>query len=517
MARWLKCTGIVLAALIGVGWAISGLSTHLAAQQVPPPPPPDADTPPALNAPGTPAPAAADQSGGEVLTRGPLHEAFAEVVAYNPQPGQIVAKKPPEAIEEVPPAQKPAGGEFTWIPGYWAWDNDRSDYIWISGVWRAPAPGMTWVPGYWGQVANGYQWTSGYWGPATSTTTGRVETQYLPAPPQTLESGASSPQPSADYFWIPGCWEWQDRWVWRAGHWGPMHTDWVWIPAHYIWTPGGYVFVDGHWDYTMERRGLAFCPVYYATPVYAQPGYYYSPAVCIDTPVLTGCLFCRPAYCHYYFGDYYDASYVRIGIYPWFSPAFVRIGYDPCFVYARWHYGRGDPMWESHMREQYAFRVAHVEARPPRTYAAMQIAAPGVRINIGVPLTRMAASGGGGFRYEAVSAAHREEYRKLDSQVRQVQAERRTQEVNARAQAGPGGLTRPVRMNMPTATLATSHQVTNTGGNAGGRNVGAGTTNPGGRVATPYGAAPARGAAPATTTRSTRDTSKDRSKDRNER
>ena len=116
------------------------------------------------------------------------------------------------------------------------------------------------------------------------------------------------------------------------------------------------------------------------------------------------------------------------------------------------------------------------------------------------------------------SAAHREEYRKLDSQVRQVQAERRTQEVNARAQAGPGGLTRPVRMNMPTATLATSHQVTNTGGNAGGRNVWGGDDESWWPSRHAYGACPpARGAAPATTTRSTRDTSKDRSKDRNER
>ena len=336
MARWLKCTGIVLAALIGVGWAISGLSTHLAAQQVPPPPPPDADTPPALNAPGTPAPAAADQSGGEVLTRGPLHEAFAEVVAYNPQPGQIVEKSRPKLSKRCRQPKSPRAANSLGSPAIGLGTTNASDYIWISGVWRAPAPGMTWVPGYWGQVAkNGYQWTSGYWGPATSTTTGRVETQYLPAPPQTLESGASSPQPSADYFWIPGCLG-MARSLGLAGRTLGPDAYRLGLDSRSLHLDTGRIRIRG-WPLGLHDGAarLAFCPVYYATPVYVQPGYYYSPAVCIDTPVLTGCLFCRPAYCHYYFGDYYDASYVRIGIYPRFSPVFVRIGYDPCFVYWR--------------------------------------------------------------------------------------------------------------------------------------------------------------------------------------
>ena len=41
--------------------------------------------------------------GLEVQARGPIHEAFAEVVNFNPEPG-IIAKKPvPPAIEELPP------------------------------------------------------------------------------------------------------------------------------------------------------------------------------------------------------------------------------------------------------------------------------------------------------------------------------------------------------------------------------------------------------------------------------
>ena len=49
-----------------------------------------------------PRPVAADV-GVEVLTRGPVHEAFAEAVMSNPEPGLIISKAPPTPIEELPP------------------------------------------------------------------------------------------------------------------------------------------------------------------------------------------------------------------------------------------------------------------------------------------------------------------------------------------------------------------------------------------------------------------------------
>ena len=51
------------------------------------------------------------QEGVEVLTRGPVHEAFAETVTFDPEPGIVVPKSPPAAIEELPPDQKPEGDE----------------------------------------------------------------------------------------------------------------------------------------------------------------------------------------------------------------------------------------------------------------------------------------------------------------------------------------------------------------------------------------------------------------------
>ena len=129
-----------------------------------------------------PGPADAEE-GVQVLTRGPVHEAFAETVTFDPEPGIVVPKAPPAAIEEVPPDQRPEGANVAWIPGYWAWDDERSDFLWVSGIWRALPPGRQWVPGYWGKSAQGFQWTSGYWADAKVS-----EVEYLPEPPATRRS-----------------------------------------------------------------------------------------------------------------------------------------------------------------------------------------------------------------------------------------------------------------------------------------------------------------------------------------
>jgi hypothetical protein len=99
-----------------------------------------------------PAPADAEE-GVQVLTRGPVHEAFAETVSFDPEPGIVVPKAPPVAIEEVPPEQRLEGANVAWIPGYWAWDDERKDFLWVSGIWRDLPPGRQWVPGYWGKSA----------------------------------------------------------------------------------------------------------------------------------------------------------------------------------------------------------------------------------------------------------------------------------------------------------------------------------------------------------------------------
>ena len=159
----------------------------------------------------------------------PSHEAFAETVAFDPEPGIIVPKAPPEAINEIPPDQKP-DGDVDWIPGYWGWDDDRNDFIWISGTWRAVPPGRRWVQGYWIGTAGGYQWITGYWASESDSTT-----TYLPQPPESAEVGPNVNAPSPNHTWIPGCWIWhQNAYAWRPGYWAPVRTDRMWVPAHYV-------------------------------------------------------------------------------------------------------------------------------------------------------------------------------------------------------------------------------------------------------------------------------------------
>ena len=286
-----------------------------------------------------------------------------------PSPVPIVKKEPPAAIKEIPPEQQPDGDNIVWIPGYWSWDDDRNDFIWVSGVLRAAPPGQTWVPGYWSKVDAGYQWTPGLW-----TSTSKQEVAYLPQPPQSLENGPSSPQPADNQFWIPGTYVYQNNdYLWRPGYWTVARPNWIWIPAHFSWTPGGYVFIDGYWDYELTRRGCLFAPVYFAQPIYAQPAFVYTPTVVFNVGLFNDCLFVRPSYCHYYFGDYFGPSYATIGFSPWFSISFGgRPRCDPLFTYYRWHNSINDRNWLAHTQQHFD-QLRHDEAlRPPHTFAAQQ-------------------------------------------------------------------------------------------------------------------------------------------------
>ena len=74
----------------------------------------------------------------EVLTRGPIHEAYAATTNLQPTPGQMAPKGPPENIEELPPDQRPEGDAVQWIPGYFAWDEERGEDIPAMAPRRVP-------------------------------------------------------------------------------------------------------------------------------------------------------------------------------------------------------------------------------------------------------------------------------------------------------------------------------------------------------------------------------------------
>jgi len=372
------------------------------------------------------------ERGMQVFTRGPVHEAFAEPVVFNTEPGIAAPKAPPAPIEEVPPEQRPEGANVAWIPGYWAWDDEGNDFIWVSGIWRAMPPDRQWVPGYWGRSPQGYQWTSGYWADAATS-----EVEYLSEPPETVEAGPNIAAPSADYTWVPGCWVWyQGRYAWRPGYWAAVQPDWDWVPAHYVWTPRGYVFVDGYWDYTVNRRGVLFAPVHFDGDVYRQRGFFYSPSTVIDLAVFIDQLFLRPHSSHYYFGDYYAASYQDMGFYPWYSFNSSRYGYDPIYAHQRWEH-RHDREWEHRLQAEFQHRRDHENARPPRTLAAQRgLSTSAVKskeksLVLATSLDQLAKRKGSPMRFQPLAKEERQRLAQHGQEVQKFREERKTLETKA--------------------------------------------------------------------------------------
>ena len=368
----------------------------------------------------------------DVLTAGPVHEAFAETASFDTEPGIVVPKAPPSAIEELPPDEKPEG-DVQWIPGYWAWDDDRDGYIWISGVWRVSPPGRQWIPGYWNETDTGYQWVSGYW-----LTVNASEAEYLPEPPESVEVGPNSNAPSPDHTWIPGCWLWgTGRYMWRPGYWAAMQPDWVWVPSHYVWTPMGFVFVGGYWDYIITRRGVLFAPVFFPFGwIIPPPPFFFTPSFVIDMHVFYDRLFLRPRYHHYYFGDYYARKYYSRGVYPWFSLHARRRCYDPIYVHARW-VNRHDHKWENHLEQRYQERRQNRDMRPPRRLVEFQeiqrkggTARPLNRA-IAAPLTKVAQSKDTPFRFQRLNEKERKVIRERQKDVRAFRNNRQEQETRS--------------------------------------------------------------------------------------
>jgi hypothetical protein len=310
-------------------------------------------------------PADQPDNGISVQASGPVHEAFAHPVPTTPLPGPVIPKKPPDPIPEVPPDQKPTGDNVIWIPGYWAWDDARNDYLWVSGAWRAAPLNRKWVPGYWNEVENGVQWAPGFW-----ASNDRQDATYLEPPPASVDNGPSTPAPDDNTIYVPGCWVYGDNgFNWRPGYWTDARPGWIWTPAYYSWTPRGCVYVEGCWDLPLEDRGLLFAPVAFDQPLWATPGWTYQPWCTVPLENLLSVLWCRPSCCSYYFGDYFGDRFAGLGFSPWceYGPRF----HDPLFGYYGWEHRR-DPSWYRGLHNDFLARRAGDLPRPGRTFAEQQ-------------------------------------------------------------------------------------------------------------------------------------------------
>jgi hypothetical protein len=297
--------------------------------------------------------------GVEVLARGPVHEAFATPLA-EPRPAPAVPKQPPANLEEMPPDERPEG-DVAWIAGYWAWDDDRQDFLWVSGCWRVKPDGKDWVPGYWREQGAGWQWVAGFW---TAAAGQRQELTYYPAPPAAPNVAPPPPAATPDQFYVPGYWMWVgNHYAWRAGYWTRTRPGYVYVASHYRWTPSGYVFIPGYWDHAVSRRGLLYAPVV-VNPVVVGPQFVYTPYYAVSDRLMLDAFFVRPAHGVYYFGDYYGPRYTALGFES--SLIYSRRHYEPIVVYQRYEY-RNNPRWFDVQVNLVFERHAGRAPVPPRT------------------------------------------------------------------------------------------------------------------------------------------------------
>jgi hypothetical protein len=409
----------------------------------------------------TPVPA-----GIEVQARGPVHEAFATPTA-EPIPTTPVPKQPPKALDEMPPAQKPEGNVL-WIGGYWAWDDDRKDFLWVSGIWRTVPPGKRWVAGYWRETGGQWQWAPGFWATVRAEKPDQ-EVSYLPPPPPPPEVAHPGNAPTPESFYVPGSWTWTDNhYVWQAGYWAQVQPGYVWVPAHLRWTPAGYLYIPGYWDMAVERRGVLYAPIVVNHAVVGA-SFVYTPAYVVRETLVVDSLFVRPRYCHYYFGDYYGPAYRDLGFES--CVVYSRRHYEPIIVYARWEH-RAEPHWETHQLDICLARHSGRAPLPPRTLVQQNVVIQQNLTNVNVvnnttnvyqntvvknglvPTTQLAAVKN--VKTVTLDPAMRAQAREQAQVVQQVSAQR--SQTERQAPAGGSG-PRVATLSVPVAKPLKSEQV----------------------------------------------------------
>lgn len=385
----------------------------------------------------------------EVLTSGPMHEAYAQPVVIAKQEPVVAPIEPPAAVAENAPATRPQGDGHVWVPGYWAWDAQRSGYIWVSGCWRIAPPGRVWVPGYWHRTPAGWEWISGFW-----AMTAVAQIEYLPAAPPAVSMEPVGVAPTVDSIWVPPCYYWRGGgYVLRTGYWLGAEPDWVWVPSHYVPTPHGYIFVAGHWDFQLERRGVLFAPVYFRPGFHFHAGFIYRPGIVVNLGLFQFGFFSYPRYSHYYYGDFYDDFHVRLGIYPRYECDRRRSWYDPIYVHDRWAH-RAEPRWEVNVHAEFDRRKADRNLRPPHNYRELEqrvARAPEPQrkqMQYARPLSSVEADKSIRLRFEPVDAPTQQRINEHSRSVRKYGEDRRNWE-SQRSTTGP--VTKPLPPGQATA------------------------------------------------------------------
>jgi hypothetical protein len=177
-----------------------------------------------------------------------------------------------------------------------------------------------------------------------------------------------------------------------------------------------------------------FAPVYFPRHFHEGRRVSYALSIVVDFGNLEFGLFTRPQYSHYYFGDYYDSTYISRGIFPWFEFERRHTWYDPIYVHDRWRYRKVEPHWEQHERQRYDRFRNDKSLRPPRTYREMENKAnkmPASRqknYQIAEPLTKVVEGKTTAFKFEQIKPKARQRLTKHSDDVQKYVNERKNWE-----------------------------------------------------------------------------------------
>jgi hypothetical protein len=162
----------------------------------------------------------------------------------------LIDKPLAPASNDVPDEQPTP--QHVWVPGHWRWG--QGSYVWVAGRWELPpVQNASWVAPQWIQQATGYVLRDGFWqqnppptDPALASQAMEISTNQTPPPPQ---PEAIPEQPSPDYVWQPGYWNWQgNQFLWVNGHWeNPPRPGLQWVPTHWETRSDRYVLTFGYW------------------------------------------------------------------------------------------------------------------------------------------------------------------------------------------------------------------------------------------------------------------------------
>jgi hypothetical protein len=163
-------------------------------------------------------------------------------------------KAPPSPIPEQPTADRP-GPRAQWVPGYWAWDSQRGEFVWFTGSWQVPPRNATWIEGRWERDGSGWTRIPGSWsqpGDVAGLSPAPLEASEpewrKTGPPANPPDDTPGPAPGPDTFYVPGHYAPEgDRVVWQPGFWAREQPGWEWIPARWVRRPDGWEFRAGSW------------------------------------------------------------------------------------------------------------------------------------------------------------------------------------------------------------------------------------------------------------------------------